>query len=653
MAKITDALGASIKSKVLGTVAAKTVEKTQGNPNTLLKIIGKNFMSLPGFARDLNVARQNIQKLVKLEGGEPAKGADAHFLREGEREKKLEVEIGKEEKPSPTRVSKGPSKLKKLKESFSKNNILKSLLKYLAIGAIVGIVFVAFKDTFTEWVTGLWEAIKTKFGEFTESIKNWFVESVQPIIDKVKEFIQPIVDAISNFIGKIGDWFKEKIGWFAETFPQTFAFIKKVIDKVSEVIDKIKETLTGWAEKLLSNKATAWMVPDFVKNMIKKPAVLQAGETDAETRKFQRQQAEALERQETERVKQLEKEKQYTGDDEIVRARLGLPPKTETMRREEEAKRLQAVETAPSPESIVVPSPGGVAPAAPSVGGPTAITKPSAAPPPSAAAPSPGAKPPSSAETKPAKVGSSSGKQAMLGALDSAKITDPTARAAIMAQVGHESGGFTMLSENLNYKAPTLMKLFPRKFSGPDDAQQVAAGGPQKVAERLYGGRMGNAPEGGGEGFLYRGRGFIQLTGKQNYTRFGYANDPEQLTKPEGAAESAIKYMMGYKGDWSDIKAVTKFVNGGYIGLADRQQHFQEYLNDPAITKVGAVASAPSGGSVASSSSTLASDQRQQAKPQTPVIINAPTTNNVMVTKNEMKPCSQKDTGKSLTARVA
>ena len=97
MAKITDALGASIKSKVLGSIAAKTVEKTQGNPNTLLKIIGKNFMSLPGFARDLNVARQNMQRLVKLEGGVPAKGADAHFLKEGDRATKLDVQVDKEE----------------------------------------------------------------------------------------------------------------------------------------------------------------------------------------------------------------------------------------------------------------------------------------------------------------------------------------------------------------------------------------------------------------------------------------------------------------------------------------------------------------------------------------------------------------------------
>ena len=636
MAKITDALGASIKSKVLGTVAAKTVEKTQGNPNTLLKIIGKNFMSLPGFARDLNVARQNIQKLVKLEGGEPAKGADAHFLKEGEREKKLEVEIGKEEKPSPTRVSKGPSKLKKLKESFSKNNILKSVLKYLGLAAIVGVVFVAFKDTFVEWATGLWDAIKTKMGEFVDEIKEWFSESIQPIIDKLMEFIQPIIDVYVGFFKKIGEFFVGYFNVWKDLITAPIQTIKNLYDSFMNKVNGLIDMLPDWVKDKLG-----------IPKKGKEPAPV---DDSAERKKLERQQAEATE---TERVKKLEKEKQYTGDDEIVRARLGLPPKTETMRREEEAKRLQAVETAPPPESIVVPSPGGVAPAAPSVGGPTPITKPSAAPPPSAAAPSPGAKPPSSAETKPAKVGSSSGKQAMLGAMDAAKITDPTARAAIMAQVGHESGGFTMLSENLNYKAPTLMKLFPKKFSGPDDAQQVSAGGPQKVAERLYGGRMGNAPEGGGEGFLYRGRGFIQLTGKQNYTRFGYANDPEQLTKPEGAAESAIKYMMGYKGDWSDIKAVTKFVNGGYIGLADRQQHFQEYLNDPAITKVGAVASAPSGGSVASSSSSLASDQRQQAKPQTPVIINAPTTNNVVVTKNEMKPPEQKDTGKSLTARVA
>ena len=321
------------------------------------------------------------------------------------------------------------------------------------------------------------------------------------------------------------------------------------------------------------------------------------------------------------------------------------------MKREAESKKGGPIEVAPSPDSLIVPGP---APAAP----PPAPTPSAAAPKPTPkaaapSAPSPAAKPPSSAETKPGKIGSDSGKKAMLKAMDDAKITDPNARAAIMAQVGHESGNFTMLSENLNYKAGTLMKLFPKKFSGPEDAEAVAAGGPQKVAERLYAGRMGNAPEGGGEGFMYRGRGFIQLTGKQNYTKFGYASNPDDVSKPEAAADTAIKYMMGYKGDWTDIKKVTKFVNGGFIGLEDRAKHFQEYLNDPKITQVGAASSAPSGGGMASSSASVAQGQREQQKPQTPVIVNAPTNNTTVVNNTQVAAAKKKDTGNSLaTARA-
>jgi putative chitinase len=620
MADIKKILGASIQDKVLGVM--KTQKVVRENPNTLLKIIGKNFMSLPGFARDLNVSRQNVQKLVKLKGGKPAKGADAQFLKESERAKKLDVDVDREEK-KPTRVTKKGGRLQNLKEKFNPNKILKSLTKYLAIGAIIGVIFIAFKDTFIEWASGLWETIKTSFGDFVEGIKKWFSESIQPILDKLLEFIQPIIDVVSSFIGKLSSWFEEKISLFAETFPQTFEFIKRIIDKVSGLIDGIK----GIGEKL---------------GIFKKKEKIEPVDDSAERKKLERQQ-ESIE---TERVRKLEKEKQYTGDDEIVRARLGLPPKTETMRREEEAKKQAPVETAPPAESIIIPSPDGMAPS------PSVIPTPTTKPAPAAPAPSPVSKPPSAAETKPGKISSQAGKDAMLGAMDSAKITDPNARAAIMAQVGHESGNFTTLSENLNYKAPTLMKLFSKKFSSPDDAQQVAAGGPEKVAERLYGGRMGNAPEGGGEGFKYRGRGFIQLTGKQNYTKFGYASDPEQLTKPEGAAESAIKYMMGYKGDWTDIKKVTKFVNGGYIGLEDRAKHFQEYLNDPKITKVGPAGSAPSGGGMASASTSLAQGQREQQKPQTPVIVNAPTTNNTVVKKSQMASLPQEDSSSMLVART-
>ena len=320
------------------------------------------------------------------------------------------------------------------------------------------------------------------------------------------------------------------------------------------------------------------------------------------------------------------------------------------MRREEEKKKAP-IQPAPAPEPLIVPGPApSVPPPAPTPSAAAPKPTPKAAAP---SAPSPAAKAPSPSDTKSSKIGSESGKKSMLKAMDDAKITDPTARAQIMAQVGHESGNFTTLSENLNYKAATLMKLFPKKFSGPDDAAAVAAGGPMKVAERLYAGRMGNAPEGGGEGFMYRGRGFIQLTGKQNYTKFGYASNPDDVSKPEAAADTAIKYMMGYKGDWSDIKKVTKFVNGGFIGLEDRAKHFQEYLNDPSITKVGAATSAPSGGGMASASTSLAQGQREQQKPQTPVVVNAPTNNTTVVNRTQVAAAKCQDTGGSLaTARA-
>lgn len=641
MADIAGILGSSLKDKVLG--VAKTQKVVKENPNTLLKIVGKNFISLPGFARDLNVARQNIQKLVKLEGGEPAKGADAQFLKEGERAKKLDVEVEKDTAKKPSLIP-GANRVKKLKESFSKNKILKSVLKYLGLAAIVGVVFVAFKDTFVEWATGLWDAISTKFGEFVEGIKKWFQESIQPIIDKVTEFIQPIIDFVSGFFKKIGDFF---VGYFNAWY-----------SLITAPIQTIKNVFDGFMNKVNS---LIDMLPDWVKDKlgIRKKGEPAQVDDSAERKKLERQQAEPerkkqeaqREAEETERVKKLEKEKQYTGDDEIVRQRLGLPPKTETMRREEEAKKKEAIQPAPPPGSLVVPGP---APAAP----PPPTTPSAAAPKPTPkaeapAAPSPAAKPPTTADIKPGKIGSDSGKKAMLKAMDDAKITDPNARAAIMAQVGHESGNFTMLSENLNYKAGTLMKLFPKKFSGPQDAEAVAAGGPQKVAERLYGGRMGNAPEGGGEGFMYRGRGFIQLTGKQNYTKFGYASNPDDVSKPEAAADTAIKYMMGYKGDWTDIKAVTKFVNGGFIGLEDRAKHFQEYLNDPKITQVGAASSAPSGGSVASASTSLAQGQREQQKPQTPVVVNAPTNNTTVVNRTQVASGKRQDTGGMLATAQA
>jgi hypothetical protein len=655
MAKVSEILGGSIKSKVFGLAAAGKTTAVKENPNTLLKIIGKNFMSLPGFARDLNVARQNIQKLVKLEGGEPARGADAQFLKEGERAKKLEVEAGekKEEDKKPTLISKGLDKLKdrgkkkleNLKNQFSESKIAKKLAKFLSVAAIVGIVFIAFKDTFVEWVTSLFDAIKIKFDEFTENIKQWFTDIVQPIIEKVKEFIQPIIDAVSNFVTKIGEWFKEKFELIKSAFEGPLNFVKSVIDKVSSVIEGIKETLTGWAEKLLSNKATAWMVPDFVKNMIKKPAKLEEIDTGAETRKFQRQQTQALEeQQETERVKKLEKEKQYTGEDEIVRARLGLPPKTETMRREEESKKqAQPIEVAPPPEPIIVPGPM-----------PSARTGPSAVP---AAPPKPiSAEPP----TAVGKAAEPPGKQAAGGSLSSVASVQSGVdlsglhpefekRLVNMATAFKEQTGKKLLITSAYRSNEKQAELFRAKVA--------ELGGNEAAAAKLVARPM--PPLGTGRGSFHlkglaidinsKGPGGINaLAGSRDsptgwLEKFGLIrNVPREdwHIQPSGTLPTA---------DNPENPGAPTLVagkDGKPMNLADSKK---ESLGQPEPKS-----SSTSGGAVASASTELASGQRQQMKPQTPIIINAPVTNTTTITQNKTNiPPPKQDSAKTLTARIA
>ena len=174
MADIKAALGSSFSSFMPSKKKAeeKDTSPKRDNPATLLKIIEKNFMSIHLMARDLNVARQNMQKLVKLEGGEPAKGADAFFLKASEREKKLESEMGKEAKPEP--VEKKPKKkgfLAQLMEQFKVGNIIKSFMKYFYIAGIVLIIWDLFKETFIEWANNLYDAIAEKFNEFVGKIK--------------------------------------------------------------------------------------------------------------------------------------------------------------------------------------------------------------------------------------------------------------------------------------------------------------------------------------------------------------------------------------------------------------------------------------------------------------------------------------------------
>ena len=182
---------------------------------------------------------------------------------------------------------------------------------------------------------------------------------------------------------------------------------------------------------------------------------------------------------------------------------------------------------------------------------------------------------------------------ALVGATDILnvyEINTPLRMAHFLAQTSHESGGFRAVEENLNYKAETLTKIFPKYFrdKDPDDYAKQ----PEKIANLVYGSRMGNGDPSTGDGYRYRGRGLIQLTGKDNYSRFAEALEfdldevVEYLATPEGAIESAAWFWaengLNELADKDDVIAVTKRINGGTIGLAERQAHteaFKEMLD--------------------------------------------------------------------------
>ena len=161
--------------------------------------------------------------------------------------------------------------------------------------------------------------------------------------------------------------------------------------------------------------------------------------------------------------------------------------------------------------------------------------------------------------------------------------------AAFLAQCGHESVDFTVLQENLNYSADGLNKIFPKYFKNAGRDANAYARQPERIANVVYGGRMGNGPEASGDGWRFRGRGAIQLTGRDNYTKFaasiGYDLDQAiaYLDTLPGAIESAAWFWWN-KGinavaDAGDIVTMTKLINGGTIGLEDRKKHWEHNLH--------------------------------------------------------------------------
>ena len=171
------------------------------------------------------------------------------------------------------------------------------------------------------------------------------------------------------------------------------------------------------------------------------------------------------------------------------------------------------------------------------------------------------------------------------------EINTPQRMAAFIAQCSHESGGFMVLKENLNYKPATLRKIFPKYFPNDEIANDYCSR-PNKqaaIANKVYASRMGNGPEESGDGYKFCGRGLIQLTGRDNYTFFAGSlgisveEASEYLATFEGAAQSACWFWetnnLNQWADKGDIVTLTKRINGGTIGLEDRIKHYEHALH--------------------------------------------------------------------------
>lgn len=165
-------------------------------------------------------------------------------------------------------------------------------------------------------------------------------------------------------------------------------------------------------------------------------------------------------------------------------------------------------------------------------------------------------------------------------------INTPERISGFLSQTAHESGGFRFTTENLNYRADALTRTWPLRF--PPGVAESYAMHPERIANRAYGDRMGNGDEASGEGWKYRGRGLIQLTGKDNYADFSLSADNEALVKPDLVAEPELAAMsagwfwstkgLNQLADAKDVLGMTRRINGGTNGLDDRQMRYSRLV---------------------------------------------------------------------------
>jgi putative chitinase len=165
------------------------------------------------------------------------------------------------------------------------------------------------------------------------------------------------------------------------------------------------------------------------------------------------------------------------------------------------------------------------------------------------------------------------------------EINTPKRLAHFISQCGHESGGFKVFSENLNYSAEGLLKTFPKYFNAETAAAYARK--PERIANRVYGNRMGNGDEASGDGWKYRGRGCIQLTGKSNYSLYNNAVPENVVASPDLVSGSLAldsagwfwdKNKLNALSDTGTVEQITRRVNGGQHGLTDRKNRYNQII---------------------------------------------------------------------------
>ena len=526
-------------------------------------LAAKNFLLLPGIARDLNEAVQSIIGIVKQKGGEAKEGPDEKFIAEQDYKtaEKLKAPTAVTEEKAPKKKGilgtlmdniLNPKKMiqnmmKGFRKLLSPKNIMKVLGKIALPVLIVSTIWVAISSAFEKWKeTGsIWEAYKEAVGSVVEFLTLGLIdkETIKNLYQGAADFLMPVIKPIQEFFGKFSDWVGDKFNSVLKLFG----------------IDiKPKEAPKETPQK--EQVATA----DILKG------------------------------------KQSDKEK----DAQQKAADLLSKPVT-----------LPAEAPPPKPE---------VQPAAPT---PTLL-----APKPAPAAP---AKVPSK-EEKPLEV---SGVQAtIVKSLNESGVTSPKAHANVLATVKAESN-FKVQSENLNYSSPQrIQDVFGKRRIPSVEFAQPLVNNPEGLANEVYKTTDGNSAP--GDGFKYRGRGFIQHTGKNQYAAISkfvgvdVLSNPDSLNSPEVAAKAIPWFLLSYKGlKPEDVENMSK-VNKA-IAFADPTGKKAAAREASSQQIYAAMSSGPTGSQVATASNEVSSGQRQQAKSQTPMIINTPTTNNTKVVNNQ------------------